>query len=138
MTYEYLAGLFDGEGSVSIRKQQSPKSSLPTYGIQCTINMTCAKTIQAVRDFLGYGNLYSLKRVGTNRTVSRWTVSHTMAEELLRMIEPYSITKKPEIKLALRFQRHMHKYHYSNNGYKGQKGFHHHPDSVRNARHLFS
>ncbi len=55
MNWDYVAGFFDGEGSVSIRSNRSSQLRL--------VN-TDKAVMEAIRDFVGFGTIYCAKARG--------------------------------------------------------------------------
>src|SRR6266478_4091283 len=88
----WAAGLFDGEGSVGIYNG----------ALQVRINMCCEETIN---------RFYCLMRLGHVRVVQpkqprhqkywAYAVCGTKAEEVLRQILPYLVTKRQRVEVIL-------------------------------------
>jgi hypothetical protein len=103
---EYIAGFFDGEGSVSI--YQPSKSKKPTL-FQMSASL-CQKVENAsllLELKAKYGGGLTVRR--NSRTNPRWSdcliwsVSARKAEVFLRDIQPFSLVKARQIAVALAF-----------------------------------
>lgn len=97
----YLAGLFDGEGSVSykqyMRKRKGAKKAYPTWQIRLEIAMTDESVIRWVTEFVGVGT-YGPRKVRPGRKKQwRWRCSHRDAFYVARLIWPYVHVKLPKI-----------------------------------------
>ena len=106
---QYLAGLFDGEGCIRIQRNVWSKGSTknPIYSLRCSINMTDKKVISMLHNTFG-GCLNVSKRPNPNhRTIYNWIMGSQKAYNFLKQIQPYCITKKEEINLAIEFQDHI-------------------------------
>lgn len=98
----YLAGLFDGEGCISLIKQARVNSPLPTYSVRVVICMTNKPIIQAICN--QFGGLYS-ERKGQEKARNAFTVmwANRKAIPMLHALIPHLILKKEEAEIALNF-----------------------------------
>jgi len=100
----YLAGFFDGEGSIGIQKgnrtQFRPNGS-PLFGLRVIITNQNLETLLWIQNEFG-GKIY--KRAGAYSFV----IQTTKAEKLLSSIRPYARIKSDQIRLALAFQELRH------------------------------
>jgi hypothetical protein len=101
----WLAGLFDGEGSLNYelrayrgdhRNQTSPGS----WRVRVRMTMTHQATIDRVQALAGGGTVYTF-RTASGRQAWLWECSCRLAREMLAAIEPYVITKRERVLLAL-------------------------------------
>ena len=96
ITYSYLAGLFDGDGCVFINNHRS----LP-HGSKHELTVSIGNNNKDVMDWiicqLRYGH------VSKCRTAYNWKCTKKKAIDFLTAIYPFSIIKRKEIELALRF-----------------------------------
>ena len=107
MDYSWLAGFFDGEGSVGIYYRK-PRKHSPNgeYFLRCQITQNNEPIIKWIADFTD-GNIHYQPRQKNPTTsfgdafVVYWT--HRKAEKLLKTIAPYCIHKSEEINLAFEF-----------------------------------
>jgi len=113
ISFQYLAGLFDGKGCVYIQKNKTfnPKSpnKNPTYQVVCQVSMTNKNLIGKLHKTFG-GTFYTHKRKKiTHRDCHLWFLCSKKANRFLKAIFPYTIVKKEEIKVAFEFQDHIDK-----------------------------
>jgi len=103
----WVAGFFDGEGSVIVEYSKSPESNRGwRTSLHATLTQTSLPCLELVQSKLG-GTI----KVSDNRTADtrRWAVQYTWsvrnqnAIEFLQKIAPYSVVKKEQIKLALTY-----------------------------------
>ena len=108
LSYEYLAGLFDGEGCIRIQKNKWSISCInPVYSLRLTINMTDKTVINTIHSMFG-GCLNVSKRPNPkHHTMYNWIIGSKMSYKFLQKIEPFCIVKKEQIKIALQFQEHI-------------------------------
>lgn len=97
---QYLAGLFDGEGCVNFTIRGKSK--------QLIIRVTIVNTDENILKILNaqFGGMMTVKqnpKQPTWKTFRAITWRGDMAEEFLKLIEPYSIIKSNQIKLALEY-----------------------------------
>jgi hypothetical protein len=100
----WLAGLFDGEGSVGLSfRRYKGKTGKGAWTIRLNICNTHGPTIQRVRDIVGFGD--GQIRVPADRPHKRpvfaWVAESLAAETFLKLMEPYSVTKAEQIASAL-------------------------------------
>lgn len=93
----YLAGFFDGEGSISILKRTKGEWNVSHF-IRVSIGQKDGETLDWVKDNFG-GNVYLVKRDGS----FIWAISDYKAYEFCRLISPYLRYKKPQADLAIKF-----------------------------------
>ena len=102
---EYIAGLFDGEGSVSykqyMRKRKGAKKAYPTWQIRLEIAMTDKSVLQWVTEILGVGTMGPRKVRPGRKKQWRWRCSHRDAYYVCLLIWPYAHTKLPKIQQVI-------------------------------------
>jgi hypothetical protein len=98
----YLAGLFDGEGCISLVKQKRANSSLMTYSIRVVIAMTHKPTIKAIHNQFG-GNYSERKGNGINRNSFSVMWANRKAAPILAALLPYLQIKREEALIAIDF-----------------------------------
>lgn len=98
---EYIAGLVDGEGSIRIAKFPTG-----TYQLVVAVEMMHHDTIFAVANFADHrGSLGIAHHMSRLQNVSmRFECRGSDASWLLRQIQPFAITKRKQIELAIEFQ----------------------------------
>lgn len=106
MELPYVAGLFDGEGSVTITK---PSTKSDRYRVIVQIAMTHKPTIEAVQAAFG-GRIQPVKQSVYNsnaRDRYDWRLSGQAALDFLNSIRPWLITKAAAADVALRFKHNQ-------------------------------
>lgn len=102
MNAEYFAGLFDGEGCVHINNQY--------FTLSVTITMCHKPTIDKLYSEFG-GNFRAKKpKTPNHRWAWCWSVQSDKALKFLRTIQPFVLTKKNEVDLAINAQEHRHRF----------------------------
>ena len=101
----YFAGFFDGEGSVSIKRQinNGRKEWSPTHLIEVQMGNVKVEPLWQMRHFFRGSIQMHHTTKGTNHC--KWTVTSRNAAAFLTAIYPYVIIKKEQIKLALEFEK---------------------------------
>ena len=90
----YFAGYFDGEGCVYFNR----------YSLTVAINSCCPRSINRLAEaFGGKTSDGSYKDRPNARDYSRWALYGKDALRFLHLIFPYSVEKRPQIKLALTY-----------------------------------
>jgi hypothetical protein len=101
----YLAGLFDGEGCINIRKGKSKKTRNPIFVLQVIVALSTGKDLEPWQRKTGLGQIYHIP--SSNKKWSdyyHWRISNLQAENFLRLIFPYLITKKRQANTAFSFR----------------------------------
>ena len=105
----YLAGILDGEGSISIHKHKDKNSQLGYY-YQLVINV--ANTNEWLINWIHLnfgGNIYKKRMLAKHyKQVYLWSASSNQAKTLLELILPYLRLKKAQADIALQFQAKKH------------------------------
>src|SRR5579872_1123564 len=106
----YLAGLFDGEGTITINSGYSKKYVIENhnsdmgYGVLVRIGMNDARSVKLYYDFFGVGQYFPEKSYKGYRAMHRWQSRNQKAvKEVLLKLEPFLRLKKPQAQLALKF-----------------------------------
>ena len=105
----YLAGLFDGEGSISIAINTYCKG-VPYYVLQVNISSCDEHIIKWVRAKVGFGIVFSAPPgyFGlSKRQMWRYQVKSQEAASFLRLLLPHVRMKKRQIQIALNFQSRL-------------------------------
>ena len=96
----YIAGLFDGEGSVSYyqrkEKRKDKKKAYNFWMIRCELSMTDQYVVEWMHEVLGVGTV--CKRLPTKswigkKTQWRWRCSHRDALVFAKLLWPYAQVK---------------------------------------------
>ena len=104
MDIRYIAGLFDGEGCVSIHLRPDTNMRVGFhYSLQVSIGQKRPKVLRMIRKLFG-GFLNS-----PNRTCRVYELMFTAqaGERFLRTVLPYLIVKRKEAEIALEFRKLM-------------------------------
>jgi hypothetical protein len=128
LSLEYIAGLFDGEGSISIYAAGAGVRHRPSpyYCLQITITNSHEGVLRAVRESLGCGVIVAVKGGKASRRLCfGWVVSSKAAGRVLALLLPYLVIKRQRAELAIRFQGTMQ------NGHVGRKRL---PESLLEQR----
>ena len=108
MTPQYAAGLFDGEGWIRIDKWKHHSLNHTRYCLHLGINMCDPEAIfQLFKQFGGHFDPSGRRVKPTHRTLFEWHLTTKKAYQFLLYIEPYAIVKRAQIRLAIRFQKHV-------------------------------
>lgn len=113
----YVAGLFDGEGWITICKQKLGERGVGHYNrhhvryqLIAGIGMTHRPIIELVHRQFGGGffeNRSAQKKMPNARPGYMWKVSSGPAASFLALIIPHLIVKLDEAVLAIKFQAHV-------------------------------
>ena len=97
----YIAGFFDGEGSIVITSRGHGRLDLDVVVVN-----TDRDVVEMIRATFGTGNIYRRSRAGSlgkkPAFVLQWAGKR--AEEVLRLLYPYLRIKKGKAEIALRFR----------------------------------
>jgi len=101
-TRAYIAGLFDGEGSVAIYRENS-RLKYNSFLYMATITNTNREVLDYVQHLLG-GSITTEDRTPIkNKTCHRWVLKSDKACEFFHMVHEFSIIKKRELEIAMYF-----------------------------------
>ena len=117
----YIAGLFDGEGCVKLyaRKRKSdPSTYSPEFSLTVEISNTNKKVFMPYKNKYG-GSIFS--RTGTNGPIYIWSLWSNVAKHFLLDVLNYSIIKRNQINLAIKFQENLNKGSGGKNNFLSQK-----------------
>ena len=105
----YMAGLFDGDGSIDFTKRKEKKRS-GTYNcrrVSMEISMTDQSVIRWVHEVLGVGTVVKKPRKGLRKNGTkylmqwRWRCTFRDAYYVCRVLWPYAHTKLPKIQQVI-------------------------------------
>jgi len=106
MNWSYIAGLFDGEGSVFIGTDRChPQSNYTRTRVRVKITNTHKGLLERVRGFLGYGCISSSRRTrpGCAECYMLWVQNQEAARGFLEHIRDELIVKREECDKALKW-----------------------------------
>lgn len=92
MNYQWLAGIFDGEGSVSIYIKKSGTAS-----VTIAISQNNLMHLQQIQQFLGYGTIQPKKKGGYDLRIRRKADIH----RFILAVQPFSRWKYQVLDLAM-------------------------------------
>ena len=104
----YLAGIFDGEGSIHINKTSSPhclklwQRISPNYSLNCGVTNSHFGILELFKNNFG-GGIYDRKA----HRVYDYRIDKIIAKNMLEILLPYLIIKKEQAKIAVEFQNSM-------------------------------
>lgn len=106
----YLAGLFDGEGTICIQKDSRPlaknngRNWNPIYNVTFRVGMIDEKAIKGFKEFFEVGFIDCEKSYHKFRPMWRYSIrAKDDARMVIEMIKPFLRVKKAQAELALRY-----------------------------------
>ena len=100
----FIAGLFEGEGSISIANLVNKSWNKRTdYNLKVRISNTDKQLLGWI--VANYGGKIYRSSIVNNKTVWAWAVHSRIAEKFLKDVMPYLICKKERAVLALEFRK---------------------------------
>ena len=113
----YFAGIFDGEGSVTLaRTQRSSPKQRPTYTLRVQVVNTNEWICQQLRFVFGGNVMLHRKTEGNHKPDYRWLGYRNVDVSFLKAVFPYLHLKRPHAELALQFDKHK-----TSGGYKSHE-----------------
>ena len=108
----YLAGFFDGEGSVSISEngKPSPRALSPNHTLQVAIGNTDITVLKQIQQHFGGYLTTRCPSKPRHKTVYQWSLRSTGAADFLKAIRPYLKMKCKQADIAIAFQESKPKY----------------------------
>lgn len=109
-TIAYIAGLFDGEGHLTIgmsKDKRRPRKA-PRHVLTLVVSNTDKAVIEWLRDTLGCGHVGIQQRPKANpndKVCYRYILSSEKAGQLLSAMLPYLHIKRPQAELMIAFRR---------------------------------
>lgn len=100
----YIAGFFDGEGCVRIKKANHSNNS---YYLSVHITNSNKKALNFIKNIFG-GKIYFQEK-GKNLKIYQYLLSSTEAVMFLKAIRCFSIIKVKQIDLAIKFHKKYYK-----------------------------
>jgi len=97
----YLAGVFDGEGTVGFYFMKGTgRTGLGQWVISTSVSMCCKEVLEEFVEVFD-GKIYPCNRKGGVRPVYNWQLKVSRVEPFLQDIIPYLIEKKEQALLAI-------------------------------------
>jgi len=104
-TISYLAGLFDGEGSItykhSLRKKTGARKAYYTWDVRMEVSMTDEDVIRYILTILNVGTVNKRPPHITSlgkKMQYRWRCNHRQALKVCKLFLPYARVKLAKIK----------------------------------------
>lgn len=97
LTLSYIAGFFDGEGSINITARKRKHFSIE-HALTLAIGQKDGATLDWIKNTMG-GRIYQVKRDGSYF----WCMSNKEAYHFLKALLPFLQYKKPQAVLAIEF-----------------------------------
>lgn len=100
----YLAGLIDGEGSISIIKHNERVSD-EVRRVRYRLRLYITNSNRPMMDWIvaHFGGWTSAVTKPSGTIVYRWVASGNSVEGILRLAQPYMISKRPHVDVAIRY-----------------------------------
>lgn len=106
----YIAGLFDGEGSIMIVRHAGEnymritKRKTPGYSVSLSLGMIDRQLIEWLKNKLNVGNIHCEKIYHAKRPMYRWYVKNKKGcVHVLNMLMPFLRGKKQQAELQIQF-----------------------------------
>ena len=100
----YIAGLFDGEGSIFVASRSGNR---PTLQLRVSLNMVARESIDLVASVFG-GGVNCYEKGENRRRQFQWSLSGIEAQNFLRGLRPWLIIKAEEANVALEYPVGQH------------------------------
>lgn len=101
----YVAGLFDGEGCITLCKIKRKANRSESMLLQLNLSNTYLEALEFVKSLYGFGSIVKhTKKEGRKQGYS-YVLNAKSAEMFLSSIEKYSIIKIGQIRIALKFRK---------------------------------
>lgn len=100
----YFAGFFDGEGSISITKYNS--SPRPKYRLRVSVGNTDWEVVEFLMDYLADYSPHVTTYNNSKKPYYLISFSGHRAVDLLSELEPFIVSKKQQLRLAIDFWNH--------------------------------
>ena len=110
----YVAGIVDGEGSISIIAQKTSKNRFGhTFFVQVSVANTNEWLVRQLQMFFGGSVYYNKRKVergeGNWKPVYKWQIDTNGAVQFLVAILPYLKLKKAQAEIVISFQDRRNK-----------------------------
>jgi hypothetical protein len=101
----YAAGILDGEGTIGLGTSYNKykERKYKRYRLQCRIVNTDARMVLWLREKFG-GYMAIIPKSPPRMERYEWRLQDKKAASFLELVEPYSVIKKEQIKIALDFR----------------------------------
>lgn len=104
LTYSYIAGLFDAEGSINIYEKKKKSTGVSCYYLNCSITNTNLEVVEKSKEVIGgYISRYNPLNK-KHKIVYKNRLSCKKAFFFLKNIQNFTVIKKEQIAMAIEFQ----------------------------------
>jgi len=107
----YIAGLFDGEGHITISKNvYKNKKWNPAYYLSIGITNTDKQILEWIKVIVGTGRVRlnsKAKTIGNSQNCYSWLATAKQAKFVLELLYPFLKIKKDRAMLGIEFQKRM-------------------------------
>lgn len=108
----YIAGFWDGDGSITIQKQKwiSKNRAGVQHFLCIKVSNTDKRILEEIKSYFNVGTVMSNgKSKAKNRQAWQYQSSANDAYKIIKKLYPYLVIKKEQAELALHFQERMNK-----------------------------
>lgn len=102
----YIAGFLDGEGYITIRRQNRRTAKNPHYALVIGFTNTDLSVLQWLREKVGAGSINAKSRKNPKRHSPAWELTihqKPVKQQLLEAVQPYVKIKTKQVELGLAF-----------------------------------
>ena len=104
----YIAGFWDGEGTINIHRQKIKNSDKMQHFLYVKVSNTNKEILEKIKKFFGRGIITSNGiPVKGHRKAWQYQASCNNAYKVIEILYPYLIVKKEQAELAMQFQERM-------------------------------
>jgi hypothetical protein len=118
VSYEYIAGFFDGEGYCSIMKRSPGGHSRSPYWVIASMTNTHKEVLDEIQQICGGKVIFHHGGYRHNRPHYRLTFYTQQAVNFIKAIRPYLVIKQIEADLVIAFDDYMKQSSYYYGGMK--------------------
>jgi len=97
----YLAGLFDGEGSIYIT--QTHKRKKIYHNLTVRLTSTNKEILDWCKEIIDLGTIQIRKKIDNRKQAYDWSLKGRQAEKLLKILHPYLRIKKKQAEIGILF-----------------------------------
>ena len=105
----YIAGLVDGEGTITIQKRKSKGCINPSFMGYVKIFNTDKRMVDWVLKVIGQGSVNTYTTSGGRKPIHQWAINDRQAEEFLYKIYPFLVIKKEQSEIYFKFRKSFKK-----------------------------
>ena len=107
VSYEYIAGFFDGEGYIHIGRRSPGGHSRSPYSLTVSMSNTNKAVLDEVQKIAGGKVLYYASKNIQCQSHYRLTLYTRQALNFIKAIQPYLVVKRIQADLAIDFYEHI-------------------------------